>query len=82
MIKTPLHSLKKSEKAIINEVDIEKLPTKLIELGCLPGACVQVLEKSFSECPIYLNINGVYVAIRKKEAEYIFITKQEISDEK
>jgi len=39
-----LSELKKGQKAIIAEVNIEEIPLKLLEMGCLPGNSVELLQ--------------------------------------
>jgi ferrous iron transport protein A len=61
-------SLKKGEKAIIREFDVEAIPLKLLEMGCLPGNMVELLQIAPFGDPLYLNINGAHVAIRLETA--------------
>ncbi len=71
-----LHQLKKGEKAIIKDFDIQLIPLKLIELGCLPGNEVELLQIAPLGCPYYFIINDTRVAIRKETAKQIEIEKQ------
>lgn len=66
-----ISSLKKGEKAIIKDFDIDTIPLKLLEMGCLPGNTVEVLQIAPFGDPLYLNINGAHVAIRKEMANEI-----------
>ncbi|PCI08620.1 MAG: ferrous iron transport protein A [Flavobacteriaceae bacterium] len=68
-------SLKKGEKGIIQEFDIDAIPLKLIEMGCLPGNMVELVQYAPFHDPLYININGSYVAIREETAVKIFIKK-------
>ena len=61
-------TLKKGEKAIIKEFDVEAIPLKLLEMGCLPGNIVELLQIAPFGDPLYLNINGSHLAIRKETA--------------
>lgn len=63
-----IHSLKKGEKAIIKDFDIDAIPLKLLEMGCLPGNQVELLQTAPFGDPLYLNINGAHVAIRIETA--------------
>jgi len=65
--------LKKGEKAIIVESSSEDIPLKLLEMGCLPGNIVELLQVAPFHDPIYLNINDSYLAIRKETAALILI---------
>lgn len=71
-----LHQLKKGEKAVIKDFDIQLVPLKLIELGCLPGNEVELLQIAPLGCPYYFIINDTRVAIRKETAKQIEIEKQ------
>lgn len=66
-----INDLKKGQQAIIKDINCDKLPLKLLELGCLPGNLVQLLEKAPFDDPIYLNINETFLAIRKEFAQDI-----------
>ncbi|TDE06028.1 FeoA family protein [Flavobacterium sandaracinum] len=68
---TTIHSLKKGEKAIIKDFDIDAVPLKLLEMGCLPGNLVELLQIAPFGDPLYLNINGSHVAIRVETAKEI-----------
>ncbi len=70
-MQTTLNILKKGEKAIIKEFDIDAVPLKLLEMGCLPGNIVELLQIAPFGDPLYLNINGSYVAIRVETAKEI-----------
>lgn len=72
-MKTTISSLKKGQKAIIKEFDIDAIPLKLLEMGCLPGNEVELLQKAPFGDPLYLNINGSYLAIRQETASIIEI---------
>jgi len=67
-------TLKKGEKGIIQEFEIDEIPLKLIEMGCLPGNQVELVQFAPFHDPLYININGSYLAIRKETAERIVIT--------
>lgn len=68
---TTLNILKKGEKAIIKEFDVDAVPLKLLEMGCLPGNVVELLQIAPFGDPLYLNINGSHVAIRIETAKEI-----------
>lgn len=64
-------NLKKGDKAIIKEFDVEAIPLKLLEMGCLPGNTVELLQIAPFGDPLYLNINGSHLAIRMETAREI-----------
>ena len=70
-MQTTLILLKKGDKAIIKEFDIDAVPLKLLEMGCLPGNVVELLQIAPFGDPLYLNINGSHVAIRVETAKEI-----------
>ncbi|RTY88364.1 ferrous iron transport protein A [Flavobacterium sp. RSP49] len=70
-MQTTINSLKKGEKAIIKDFDIDIVPLKLLEMGCLPGNLVELLQIAPFGDPLYLNINGSHVAIRLETAREI-----------
>ncbi|MDD2821719.1 MAG: FeoA family protein [Flavobacterium sp.] len=74
-MRTTIHSLKKGEKAIIKDFDIDAIPLKLLEMGCLPGNEVELLQVAPFGDPLYLNINGSHVAIRIETASQIEVEK-------
>ncbi|MCP2026348.1 ferrous iron transport protein A [Flavobacterium sp. HSC-32F16] len=66
-----IHTLKKGDKAIIKDFDIDLIPLKLLEMGCLPGSVVELLQIAPFGDPLYLDINGSHVAIRVETAREI-----------
>lgn len=70
-MRTTIHSLKKGQRAIIREFDIDVVPLKLLEMGCLPGNEVQLLQIAPFGDPLYLEINGSHLAIRVETAREI-----------
>jgi ferrous iron transport protein A len=70
-LQNTIHSLKKGEKAIIKDFDIDLIPLKLLEMGCLPGSMVELLQIAPFGDPLYLDINGSHVAIRIETAREI-----------
>jgi ferrous iron transport protein A len=70
-LQTTIHSLKKGQKAIILDFDIDVIPLKLLEMGCLPGNEVELLQIAPFGDPLYLDINGSHLAIRIETAKLI-----------
>jgi len=68
-----LSEIKKGEKAVIVEIDTDEIPLKLLEMGCLPGNTVQLLQIAPLGDPYYFNINESHVAIRKDTAKFVKI---------
>lgn len=70
---TTISHLKKGEKARIKDFDVEAIPLKLLEMGCLPGNVVELLQIAPFGDPLYLDINGCRLAIRLETAREIEI---------
>lgn len=70
-MKTTIADLKKGEKAIIKDFDADVIPLKLLEMGCLPGNKVELLQIAPFGDPLYLDINGSHLAIRIETAREI-----------
>ena len=68
--------LKKGEKGIITDSSSENIPLKLLEMGCLPGNEVHLLQLAPFSDPMYLNVNDSFLAIRKETAALIVIEKK------
>lgn len=68
-----LAHLKRGERAIIIDVSSINIPLKLLEMGCLPGNEVELVQVAPFSDPMYLNINGTHLAIRKETAIHILI---------
>ena len=66
-------SLKKGQKAIIKNFSVEVIPLKLLEMGCLPGNEVSLIQEAPFKDPLYLTVNGSHLAIRKEMASKIEI---------
>lgn len=67
--------LKRGEKAIIKQFSENDVPLKLLEMGCLPGNSVEMIQSAPFQDPIYLNINGTHLAIRRETAEKIIVER-------
>ena len=64
-MKTTVDLLKIGDRAIILTVDLEKIPLKLLEMGCLPNNELEIIQIAPFGDPIYLNVNnGSHLAIR------------------
>ncbi len=73
-MQTTIANLKKGERAFITNFDVEAIPLKLLEMGCLPGNIVELLQIAPFGDPLYLNINGSHLAIRTETAREIEVT--------
>lgn len=60
--------LKRGQRGIIKEFSGNFIPIKLLELGCLPGNEVELVQVAPLNDPIYINVNGSHIAIRRDMA--------------
>ncbi len=68
-----LAQLQIGQKGIIQDFDIDLVPLKLLEMGCLPGNEVTLLQVAPFGDPLYLNINDSHLAIRLETANAIIV---------
>ena len=69
----PLDELKIGEQAEIVTIETDKLPLKLIEMGCLPGSAISLIQNAPFNDPLYIKIDESHLAIRKETAKDIFV---------
>ena len=72
---TTIASLQIGELAYISEESLNEIPLKLLEMGCLPGAEVELIQIAPLNDPLYICVNGSHLAIRKETAAKIQIIK-------
>ena len=72
---TTIASLHIGELAYISEESLNEIPHKLLEMGCLPGAEVELIQIAPLNDPLYICVNGSHLAIRKETAAKIQIIK-------
>lgn len=71
-MKTTVDLLKIGDKATITFVNMDKIPLKLLEMGCLPNNELEIIQIAPLGDPMYLNVNnGSHIAIRKETAHEI-----------
>ena len=68
-------TLRKGEIGYISEESLDSIPLKLLEMGCLPGVEVELLQIAPLRDPLYICVNGSHLAIRKEMAAQIKIIK-------
>lgn len=74
-MKTTIAELKKGQKATIIDFNIDAIPLKLLEMGCLPGNLVELIQVAPFGDPIYINVNDSHVAIRMETAMEIDVER-------
>ena len=67
-------ALRLGQTGIISEESEHVIPLKLLEMGCLPGTMVELVQKAPFNDPLYINVNGSHMAIRRDIAEKIKVT--------
>ncbi len=72
-MQTSIADLKIGQKGIISDLNIEEIPLKLLEMGCLPGNTVELIQIAPFGCPLYFNVNDSHVAIRLETAKEIIV---------
>lgn len=72
-MKTTLAQFKIGQKGIISDINIDEIPLKLLEMGCLPGNLVELVQIAPFGDPLYFIINDSHVAIRIETAKEIEI---------
>ncbi len=68
---TTVADLKHGQKGIIKDFAEDRLPIKLLELGCLPGNQIEMIQIAPLMDPIYIDVNGSHIAIRRSVARLI-----------
>jgi len=63
------------EIGVIDDIPYDSVPLKLLEMGCLPGKEVELLQIAPLKDPLYIRVNGSHLAIRKETATLIIVTK-------
>jgi len=75
-LSTSIASLKVGEKGVIEDICFDQIPLSLLEMGCMPGESVELLQRAPLKDPLYIRVNGSHLAIRKETASQILITKE------
>jgi ferrous iron transport protein A len=70
--------MRRGERGIILDFPEDLIPIKLLELGCLPGNEIELVQFAPFKDPIYINVNGSHIAIRRSVAKLIAL---EISED-
>ena len=70
-------TLRIGEVGYVSEESLDAIPLKLLEMGCLPGAEVQLIQVAPLKDPLYICVKGSHLAIRKETAAKIIILKSE-----
>jgi len=63
------------EKGVIEHVCLNDIPLKLLEMGCMPGKEVELVQIAPLNDPLYIIVNGSHLAIRREVASLIQLEK-------
>lgn len=65
--------LEQGQQATIKGFLGDELPIKLMEMGCLPGSQVELVQVAPLKDPMHINVDGTQMAIRRATASEIEI---------
>ena len=68
-----LSELLVGQKGIIHSFEKDDIFIKLMEMGCVPGEAVKVIQVAPLGDPISIAVSGYTLSLRKSEAGSIFI---------
>jgi len=61
-LSTSIANLKVGEQGVIKEISLENIPLSLLEMGCMPGENVELLQIAPLKDPLYIRVNGSHLA--------------------
>ena len=65
--------LRVGQKGVIVEEMDAHIPVKLMEIGCLPGNEIELIQIAPLNDPMYFLVDGSRIAIRREMAQYVKI---------
>lgn len=68
-----LSQLQKGERAVIDSFTDDQTKQKLLEMGCLPGEIVQLMQHAPLGCPIAIKVSDYVLSLRIEEAETVIV---------
>ena len=68
-----LSDLQPGQAAIIVKFVSEELHLKLMEMGCLPGEKIEVVQKALFNDPMSVSVAGYLLSLRTDEASQIVV---------
>lgn len=72
-MKKRLSELAVGKAAIIREFESDEIFLKLMEMGCIPGELVKVIQMAPLGDPISITVAGYRLSLRLNEAELIWV---------
>lgn len=61
--------------ATVEKLCFDEIPLALMEIGCLPGNRIKIIQKAPCGCPIYLEVAGSHFALRAEDCKKITVKK-------
>ncbi|MFP5041538.1 ferrous iron transport protein A [Parasediminibacterium sp. JCM 36343] len=71
-----LSELRVGHKAIIHSFEKDDIFIKLMEMGCVPGEIVKVIQVAPLGDPISISVAGYNLSLRLSEANSIFLEEE------
>ncbi len=68
-----LSELQTGQEAIIVKFTTEEIFLKLMEMGCLPGEKIEVVQKALFNDPMSISVAGYLLSLRTEEAQQIVV---------
>jgi len=68
-----LSELLVGQKGVIHSFEKDDIFIKLMEMGCVPGEQVKVIQVALLGDPISIAVSGYTLSLRKSEAGKIFV---------
>ena len=68
-----LNQLKLGQKDVVQEFTDDFLSLKFIEMGCLPGEIVKLVNIAPFGDPIAIEVSGYVLSLRKEEASTVIV---------
>lgn len=72
-MKKRLSELAVGKAAVIKEFENDEIFLKLMEMGCIPGELVKVVQMAPMGDPISITVAGYRLSLRLNEAELIWV---------
>ncbi len=72
---TTLRDLRPGERGRVTGYVTDRLPSRILEMGLLPGTIVELVRLAPLGDPLDLKVRGFHLSIRKHEAELILVER-------
>ncbi len=79
-MKKRLSELAVGKAAVIKEFESDEIFLKLMEMGCIPGELVKVVQAAPMGDPISITVAGYRLSLRLDEAKMIWVDEIPVGD--